>query len=197
MQMNSFEVELGGIVREYPIVDLSEGVKGVYFFLPGDLELIERCAELISERVSCLAFDIIMVPEVGAVPLAHSLARLTQKDYVVIRKNPKLYMERPIIENVRSITTQGVQQLVLDTRDVPKIKQKRVLIVDDVISTGGTLQGLVRLASKCESRLTGIATVFLEGSSTDGSLESLYACPVVSLGHLPLFTSRDCGSHDV
>jgi len=185
--MKSVKVEIGGVTRKYPVVRLSGGVKGVYFFLPGDLELIERCAELISEKVSCLAFDIITVPEVGAIPLAHSLARLTGKNYMVIRKSPKLYMERPIIQNIQSITTQGVQQLVLDARDVPKIKQKRVLIVDDVISTGGTLEGLAQLVNKCEARLTGIAAIFLEGSTTDGSLESLYGCPVISLGYLPLF----------
>lgn len=185
--MELFKVELGGITRKYPIVRLSEGIKGVYFFLPGDLELIERCAELISEKLSCLAFDIIMVPEVGGIPLAHSLARLTTKNYIVVRKDPKLYMERPIIENIRSITTQGVQQLVLDARDAPKIKQKKVLILDDVISTRGTLEGLIQLVNKCKARLTGIATIFLEGYTETSSLESLYNCPVISLGYLPLF----------
>ncbi len=174
-------------MRDYPIVRLSKAAKGVYFFLPGDIELIERCAELISKKVSLLDFDIIMVPEVGAIPLAHSLARLIKKDYLVIRKSTKPYMERPIIENIQSITTQGRQQLVLDTRDIPRIKRKQVLIVDDVISTGGTLAGLIRLASQCEAQLSGIATIFLEGNATTSSLESCYNCPVISLGYLPLF----------
>lgn len=188
--MKTFEVEIGGIKRRYPIVTLSEGVRGVYFFLPGDLELTERCAELISERISGLTFDIIMVPEAGAIPLAHSLARQARKDYLVIRKEPRPYMEQPIVESINSITYQGKQKLVLDARDIPKIKGKKVLIVDDVVSTGGTLKGLAQLVSKCESRLSGIATIFLEGATTADSLEAHYGCPVVTLGYLPLFADN-------
>ncbi len=189
--MELFRVELRGIVREYPIVRLSKGIKGVYFFLPGDLELIERCAELMVQDIPDDSFDCILVPEVGGIPLAHSMARLMGKTYLVVRKQPKLYMENPLVEEICSITTEGVQQLVLDSRDIPKIVHKRVLIVDEVISTGNTIEGLAQLLRRCEARLIGIATIFLEGSAKSEHLELKYGCYVVSLGYLPLFPDEE------
>ena len=185
--MKSFKINFGGIKREYPIVRLSETVRGVYFFLPGDVPLTEYCAEQILEKSSGFGFDIVVVPEVGGIPLAHSLARRTEKEYLVIRKRSRLYMKKPIIEDIRSITTSGIQQLVLDSRDVPKIKDKRVLVLDDVISTGDTLRGLINLIVKCGAELAGIAAIFLEGDTTAGSLESAYQCPVIYLDSLPVF----------
>jgi len=173
------------VIRHYPIVRLSGNVRGIYFFLPGDVELIERAAHLLAEQVP--PFDIIVAPEVGAVPLAHALGRLTGRDYLIVRKAARLYMDDPVVETVRSITTQGNQNLVVDGRDLDRIRDRRVLIIDDVVSTGGTLDGLARLVSRCAGHLAGVATVFLEGDQTMEALTERLACPVAALGHLPLY----------
>ncbi|UCG80601.1 MAG: hypothetical protein JSV60_11745, partial [Desulfobacterales bacterium] len=133
----------------------------------------------------------IIVPEVGGIPLAHNIALRLGLDYLVVRKSVKPYMEHPVMEEVTSITTPGIQQLVIDGRDVGKIKGKRIALVDDVISTSGTLRGLFRLAQRCLAQVTYIASVFLEGETTAGQIQAEFGCPLISLGHLPLISKGD------
>jgi adenine phosphoribosyltransferase len=188
--LEEYQVNIGGLKRRYPIVPLSHGVQGVYFFMPGDVELIEHCGRLIADKISSNS-EYLMVPEVGGIPLAHNIALRLGLDYLVVRKSVKPYMEHPVMEEVTSITTPRIQQLVLDGRDVEKIKGKRVALVDDVISTLGTVRGLFRLARRCFSQVTYVASVFLEGETKEGQIEAEFGCPLISLGHLPLIsTSR-------
>ena len=137
--MKNFKINIGGIKRSYPIISLNKDVKGVYFFLPGDVKLIEKCAEIFFDIINGLDFDIIVTAEAGGIPLAHSLARLTSKNYLVLRKNVKPYMDNPIKEKIKSITTPGVQNIVIDYRDISKVQDKTIVILDDIISTGGTI----------------------------------------------------------
>lgn len=182
----TYRVNVGGLERRYPIVPLSDDTNGVYFFMPGDVELIEHVGRLISDQIGA-ACDYILVPEVGGVPLAHVTAQRLRTDYLVARKSVKPYMDAPIVEDVQSITTPGEQELVLDGRDIEKIRGKRVALIDDVVSTMGTMRGLFRLATRCSARVTYIATVFLEGETTDSLLEAEFGCPTISFDWLPLF----------
>jgi adenine phosphoribosyltransferase len=188
MASKEYKVNIGGLERHYPIVPLSDDANGVYFFMPGDVELIEHCGLMIAEKIRGNA-DYLMVPEVGGVPLAHNIALRLGLNYLVVRKGVKAYMDNPIVEEVRSITTSGIQELVIDGRDIKKIRQKRIALVDDVISTMGTLRGLFKLAKRCASQVTYIASVFLEGNTTEGQIETEFDCPVVSFGYLPLIPS--------
>ncbi len=188
--LKEYQVNIGGLERRYPIVPLSDNTHGVYFFMPGDVELIEHCGRLIADGID-VDCDSVMVPEVGGIPLAHSVARRLGLDYLVVRKSVKPYMDNPIMEEVKSITSPGAQQLVIDGADIADIRGKRVAVVDDVISTRGTLRGLFRLAKRCSAEITCIASVFLEGEITGAQIESEFGCRLISLGHLPLFPSSN------
>jgi adenine phosphoribosyltransferase len=183
--LKEYQVNIGGLERRYPIVRLSEDVHGVYFFMPGDVELIEHCGRLIADSIgtSC---DYLVVPEVGGIPLAHNVALRLGLNYLVVRKSVKRYMENPMMEDIASISTPGTQKLVIDGRDIGNIREKRIALIDDVISSLGTLRGLFKLANRCSSQVTYVASVFLEGETTEGQVEAEFGCPLISLGHLPL-----------
>jgi adenine phosphoribosyltransferase len=182
----TYTVNIGGMKRTYPIVPLADDILGVYFFMPGDVELIEHAAALIAERLGDRC-DTLLVPEVGGVPLAHAVARLLNLNYLVARKAVKPYMADPIVIEVQSITTPGKQTLVVDGRDVPHLKGKRVGLIDDVISTTGTMQGLATLTERCEAKTTALVTLFLEGDTTQRDLEETFGCPVISFDWLPVY----------
>jgi adenine phosphoribosyltransferase len=183
-----YQVNIGGLKRRYPIVPLSDGVHGVYFFMPGDVKLIEHCGRLIADKIRSNS-EYLLVPEVGGVPLAHNVAFRLGVDYLVVRKGVKPYMDNPVVQEVKSITTPGIQELVIDGRDIEKIQGKRVALVDDVVSTMGTLRGLYKLAQRCSSKVTYVASVFLEGETTEDQIEAEFGCPFISFGHLPLILS--------
>jgi adenine phosphoribosyltransferase len=185
-------VNVEGIERRYPLVPLSNGVFGVYFFMPGDVELIELCGRSLADKIG-VDFSYLVAPEAGGIPLAHAIARRRGIDYLAVRKSAKPYMEAPLVEDVRSITTPGAQRLVIDGRDVEKIRGKKVAVVDDVISTLSTVRGLIRLMKKCSAEVVCVATVFLEGKATGAEIEAELGCPLISLGRLPLFTKTDKG----
>ena len=122
--------------------------------------------------------EVLVTPEVKAVPLAHALARITGKPYVVARKTEKPYMINPVSRQVLSITTGKPQLLVLDGADIPRVRGKKVAIVDDVVSTGSTLAGLRELIESVGGEVVAVLAVFTEGTPRQD---------VVALGHLPLF----------
>ncbi len=187
--MDTFTVQVGGLRRTYPIVTLSPGIRGVYFFLPGDVDLIETCATLLCDRLGDRRYDVIVSAEAGGIPLAHAMARRLGCGYLVLRKSVKPYMDRPLVEEVRSITTDAVQTLVLDSRDIAKLREKDALIVDDIVSTGGTIAGAMELARQAGGRPVAIATVFLEGDARAEDIMRGYGCEIAFLGHLPVFRS--------
>jgi adenine phosphoribosyltransferase len=186
---DNYTVNIGGMKRTYPIVPLAEDILGVYFFMPGDVELIEHAAALIAEKLGDRC-DTLLVPEVGGVPLAHAVARLLNLDYLVARKAVKPYMAAPLVAEVQSITTPGRQTLVIDGRDVPQLEGKRVGLIDDVISTTGTMQGLAALVEHCGAKTAALVTLFLEGDTTQQRLEKTFGCPVISFDWLPVYPTR-------
>jgi adenine phosphoribosyltransferase len=185
-----YTVNIGGMKRTYPIVPLAEDILGVYFFMPGDVELIEHAARLIAERLGDCC-DYLLVPEVGGVPLAHAVARLLNLNYLVARKAVKPYMAAPLVAEVQSITTPGSQMLVVDGRDIPRLKGKRVVLIDDVISTTGTMRGLATLAERCEAKTVALVTLFLEGDTTQQHLEETFGCPIISFDWLPIYPTHN------
>ena len=175
--MRTYPVEIAGVQRELPIVKVGDQVAVALLNLLGDSELTEAAARALSERIPEQA-EVLVTPEVKAVPLAHALSVRTGLPYVVARKTVKPYMVRPVTREVVSITTGKPQLLVLDGADVERIRGKHVVIVDDVVSTGSTLKGLKELIESVGGKVVGVLAVFTEGAPRDD---------VIAIGHLPLF----------
>ncbi len=170
-------MEIAGVKRELPIVQVGPDVAVALLNLLGDTELTEAAAEALAQRLP-QEVEVLVTPEVKAVPLAHALSRITGKPYVVARKTEKPYMINPVSRQVLSITTGKPQLLVLDGADVPLIRGKKVAIVDDVVSTGSTLAGLRELIESVGGEVVAVLAVFTEGTPRQD---------VIALGHLPLF----------
>ncbi len=170
-------MEIAGVKRELPIVQVGPDVAVALLNLLGDTELTEAAAEELAKRLPPEA-ETLVTPEVKAVPLAHALSRITGKPYVVARKTEKPYMINPVSRQVLSITTGKPQLLVLDGADVSLIRGKKVAIVDDVVSTGSTLAGLRELIESVGGEVVAVLAVFTEGTPRQD---------VIALGHLPLF----------
>lgn len=177
MGVKKHPVDIAGVHRDLPVVQVGPEVSVALFNMLGDTEVVEKAAEALAERMPA-DIDTLVTPEVKAVPLAHALSRLTGKPYVVARKTEKPYMINPVSRTVISITTGKPQLLVLDGTDVPLLKGKKVAIVDDVVSTGSTLKGLSDLITDVGGEVGAVMAVFTEGSPRED---------VIALGHLPLF----------
>jgi len=149
--MDTYTLNVAGLQRELPKVKIHDELAIASFVMFGDTELIEACAEQLVLQNGFPAkdeIDILCCPEAKGIPLIHAVARILEKNYVIARKSIKGYMSNPVIEKVQSITTIGAQTLVLDKSDVEKLQGKRICIIDDVVSTGGSLIGLENMLNK-------------------------------------------------
>jgi adenine phosphoribosyltransferase len=180
--MPTHTVRVGSEARDLPIVNVG-AVSVALLNLLGDTRLTEAAAELLAARVPA-EVEVLVTPEVKAVPLAHAISVRTGLPYVVVRKTHKPYMVGPITRTVHSITTGKPQDLVIDGADVPRLRGKAVAVVDDVVSTGGTLTSLTELLAMVDARVVATLVVFTEGDARDD---------VVALDHLPLFPA-DAGA---
>lgn len=175
-----YPVEIGGLKRELPLFEVAPNVKIAIFNMLGDTDIVERAADLLAAQVPPQA-EVIVTPEVKAVPLAHAVALRTDLPYVVARKIRKPYMVNCLEAEVLSITTGKPQTLYLDGKDRHLVENKNSILVDDVISTGSTLRGLRQLMANANSPIVAEMAVFTEGDDADWST-------VIALGHLPVFT---------
>ena len=148
----------------------------------GDVELTEKCAAALIERAP--EHDMIITAESKGIPLAYEMCRLSGKNrYVLARKSVKLYMKDVVSCETQSITTSAKQTLYIDGDDASFMKGKRVLIVDDVISTGGSLLSLENLVEKAGGKIVGKMTVLAEGEAADRD-------DIIYLEKLPLFNGE-------
>ncbi len=167
MPEKTYELHLAGVTRQLPMRRVAEHLTVPSFVMLGDTELVEACADALYEKLP-KDVDYLVCPEAKAIPLTHALARRMGIDYIVIRKTVKAYMENPLVTDVHSITTAEGQHLVLDSVDVKKIEHKRVIIVDDVVSTGGSLMAVENLLSKTGCTVVAKAAPLLEDGGYDG-----------------------------
>lgn len=175
-----YTVQIGNVMRKLPIFQVAPGVKIAIFNMLGDTDVVETAAEVLASRLPTDA-EVLIVPEVKAIPLAHALAVRTNLPYVVVRKVQKPYMVNCLETEVVSITTGAPQQLFVDGKDVHLVRGKKVVLVDDVISTGSTIRGLRQLMEQADAAIVGEMAVFTEGEPEDWN-------EIISLGHLPIFT---------
>lgn len=175
-----YTVQIGNVTRKLPIFQVAPGVKIAIFNMLGDTEVVETAADALAARMPVGA-EVLVVPEVKAIPLAHALSVNSGLPYVVVRKVRKPYMVDCLETEVISITTGAPQTLYVDGKDIHLVRDKRVVVVDDVISTGSTIRGLRQLIDQANATIVGEMAVFTEGSPEDWN-------EIIALGHLPIFT---------
>ncbi|MRR30499.1 adenine phosphoribosyltransferase [bacterium] len=180
-QYETYAVSIAGVQRELRLFQIKPGLKIAILNILGDTELVEASARALGEKMKAVDYDVLVTAEAKSIPLAHALSVVTEKPYVVLRKAYKPYMGDALAAETLSITTGVPQTLFLDEKDREMMRGKKVVIVDDVISTGSTLQGMRMLLQKAGANVVGEAAIFTEG-------ERAKWVNIISLGHLPVFT---------
>ncbi len=180
LQRETYPVEIAGLHRDLPLFEVAPGVRIAILNILGDTELVQACAQALADKLSQQQYDILVTAEAKSIPLAHALSVITRKSYVVLRKVYKPYMGAALMAETESITTGEPQMLYLDEKDQGLLSGKRVVIMDDVISTGSTLKGMRTLMEKTKARVVGEAAIFTEGDPSNWK-------GITSLGHLPVF----------
>lgn len=175
---DTYTLHVAGITRELPICAINEHLSIAAFIMFSDVELTVACAKALLEK--CPEFDVIVTAEAKGIPLAYEMSRQSGKMYIPARKGEKLYMREPIVVEDQSITTSAKQKLVIDRKDLEAMNGKRVLIVDDVISTGGSLLALEALVARSTGTVVGRAAALAEGDATERT-------DIIFLEKLPLF----------
>lgn len=178
---STYPVEIAGVHRELKLFEVKPGLKIAILNILGDTELVEACARSLGEKLAAITYDVLVTAEAKSIPLAHALSVVTRKPYVILRKSYKPYMGNALETETLSITTGQPQTLYLDEKDREMMKNKRVVILDDVISTGSTLQGMRMLLQKSGAEVVAEAAIFTEGERAKWE-------NIISLGHLPVFT---------
>lgn len=177
----TYPVQVAGLQRDLPLFEVAPGVQIAVLNILGDTELVEACAVALSDKLSLVSFNVIVTAEAKSIPLAHAISVKMSKPYVVLRKVYKPYMGVALSAETHSITTGQPQMLFLDEKDHGLLRGKRVALLDDVISTGSTLQGMRLLMEKAGAQVVQEAGVFTEGDRQQWQ-------HIIALGHLPVFT---------
>jgi adenine phosphoribosyltransferase len=176
---STYPVEIAGVKRDLTLFEVKPGLRIAVLNILGDTELVEAAAEELAKKLGD-GFEAFVTAESKSIPLAYALSVKAKKPYVVLRKEFKPYMGDALQAETLSITTGKPQKLYLDEKDRDLIKGKRVVLVDDVISTGSTLQGMRTLMEESNAEIIAEAAIFTEGDAQMWD-------KIVSLGHLPVF----------
>lgn len=179
----TYTMKVAGLERQLPLCKVSDDLYIGAFVIFGDAELTVACAKELLERISAGSYDYMLTAEAKSIPLIHEMARQSgAKKYFIARKGSKVYMPDPIHVSVRSITTLRTQDLFLGSDDCAMMKGKRILIVDDVISTGESLHALEELVRVAGGTVTGRAAILAEG-------DALKRPDITYLAPLPVFNA--------
>ena len=177
----TYPIVIAGMKRELRLFEIKPGLRIAILNILGDTELVQACARELGRKLRDTKFDVLVTAEAKSIPLAHALSVELRKRYVVLRKTYKPYMGDALRAETLSITTGLPQVLILDEKDVDLVRGKRVLILDDVISTGSTLQGMRMVLEQAGAVVAQVAAILTEGERSKWE-------QIISLGHLPLFT---------
>lgn len=175
----TYEMDICGLKRALPICRVTDDLYIGAFVMFGDVELTVHCAAELLKRAP--EYDYLIAPEAKAIPLLYEMARQSGAEkYFIARKGAKAYMTGVFEVEVRSITTMHIQKLVIDETDAAMIRGKRMLIIDDVISTGESLHAMEELVTKAGGIIAGKMAVLAEGGAGERD-------DITVLGKLPLF----------
>ena len=180
----TYELHIAGLTRQLPLRPINDSTMIGAFVIFGDIELTCSCARDLLKIAP--EFDYMVAPEAKAIPLVHEMARQSgRNEYFLVRKNKKAYMDGVFEAVDRSITTEGEQKLYMDGADAKKLRGKRILILDDVISTGGSLAAVESLVEQAGGNVVGRMAILAEGKAAERN-------DILFLEKLPLFDSNGC-----
>src|ERR1043165_5050940 len=154
-----YSVEIAGLKRDLRLFEIKPGLRIAILNILGDTELVQASARELAKKVNKLDYDVIVTAEAKSIPLAYAISLETKKPYITLRKSYKPYMGDALKAETLSITTGQPQVLILDEKDRDLIKGKKVLVLDDVISTGSTLQGMRMILEKAGASIAGEAAI--------------------------------------
>ena len=175
-------MKVAGVERDLPLCPINDELYIGAFILFGDVELTERCAEELYKLAP--EHDVMITAESKGIPLIHAMCRISGKNrYALARKSVKLYMKDVVKCETQSITTSNTQTLYINGEDAEFMRGKRVLIVDDVISSGGSLLSLEHLVNESGGNIVGKMTILAEGDATERD-------DIIYLEKLPLFNKK-------
>lgn len=178
---DTYELSVAGLKRALPICPINDKVSIAAFIMFSDVELTIACASELGRIVP--EYDVLLTAESKGIPLAYEMSRQSGKKYILARKSVKLYMYNPVAVDVKSITTANLQNLYLDAHDMEYLKGKRVLVVDDVISTGESLNAMEELVRRAGGIIAGRAAVLAEGDAAQRD-------DILFLAPLPIFVKE-------
>ena len=174
-----YTIDIAGMKRDLKLFPVNDDLKIAAFILFGDVEITKHAAKELLARAP--EFDLIVTAEAKSIPLAYEMAaQAGMNDYIIARKGIKVYMEDVLTSTVNSITTVDSQSLHLGKDEADRIKGRRILVIDDVISTGESLRALEMLVEKAGGEIVAKMAVLAEGDAFDRD-------DIIVLGKLPLF----------
>src|SRR4051812_11797877 len=181
-ERETYAVDVAGITRELPLFEVAPGVRIAILNILGDTELVQAAAGALSDQIGELDADVLVTAETKSIPLIHELSARLDLPYVVLRKQYRPYMGDALEVETHSITTGKPQTLYLDEKDRDLLNESRIVLVDDVISTGSTLEAMRRVVEEAGGTTIAETAVFTEGDKAKWA-------DIIAVGHLPVFTS--------
>jgi adenine phosphoribosyltransferase len=179
----TYAIEIAGVRRDLRLFEVTPGLRIAILNILGDTELVQACAKELNKKLKGVDYDVLVTAEAKSIPLAYALSIETKKPYIILRKTYKPYMGDSIQAETLSITTGQTQVLILDEKDRDMLKGRKAVILDDVISTGSTLQGMRMILEKANASIAAEAAILTEGDRAKWR-------HIIALGHLPLFTDE-------
>jgi adenine phosphoribosyltransferase len=180
MTDKTFAVNVAGVRRDLRLFEIKPGVRIAILNILGDTELVEAAAKALVPKIAASNVEVLVTAEAKSIPLAHAMSAVSGLPYIVLRKSYKPYMGDALQSETLSITTGQSQMLFLDEKDREAIRGKRVVLLDDVISTGSTLQAMRLIMEKAGANVVAEAAIFTEGDRAQWT-------GVIALGHLPVW----------
>lgn len=177
---NTYSIEIAGLSRTLPLFTVAPGVRIAVLNVLGDTALVEAAARALGERLQRVDYAVLVTAEAKSIPLIHALSVATGQPYVVLRKHYKSYMGDALKATTLSITTGKPQTLYLDEKDRRLVTDARIVLVDDVISSGSTLQAMKEITARAGATVAAEAAILTEGDYDNWQ-------DVIALGHLPIF----------
>lgn len=180
----TYPINVAGVQRDLRLFEIKPGVRIAIVNILGDTELVTAASKALATPLSKHQPQALVTAEAKSIPLAHALSAEMGIPYIVLRKSYKPYMGEAIQSETLSITTGKPQTLYLDEKDHQLIRGKKVAIIDDVISTGSTLEGIRLIAHKADADVVAEAAIFTEGDRAKWS-------NIIALGHLPVWVDEN------